>query len=130
MDWGMKDYKANGFPDKVKDMDGNVYLQTGYSKLNAKAVGVHYQFLYDTVKPEIEQKDDGNTAIEYEKDKFIKFNVTDKRDGDKAGEIQDKQIFVNGIAYESLDDIKAVSYTHLTLPTTRLVCRSRWSPYH
>ena len=24
----------------------------------------------------------------------------------------------------------AVSYTHLTLPTTRLVCRSRWSPYH
>ena len=25
---------------------------------------------------------------------------------------------------------KPVSYTHLTLPTTRLVCRSRWSPYH
>ena len=25
---------------------------------------------------------------------------------------------------------RAVSYTHLTLPTTRLVCRSRWSPYH
>ena len=24
----------------------------------------------------------------------------------------------------------SVSYTHLTLPTTRLVCRSRWSPYH
>ena len=27
-------------------------------------------------------------------------------------------------------DPYAVSYTHLTLPTTRLVCRSRWSPYH
>ena len=26
--------------------------------------------------------------------------------------------------------LAAVSYTHLTLPTTRLVCRSRWSPYH
>ena len=26
--------------------------------------------------------------------------------------------------------LKAVSYTHLTLPTTRLRCRSRWSPYH
>ena len=25
---------------------------------------------------------------------------------------------------------KAVSYTHLTLPTTRQRCRSRWSPYH
>ena len=23
-----------------------------------------------------------------------------------------------------------VSYTHLTLPTTAAVCRSRWSPYH
>ena len=24
----------------------------------------------------------------------------------------------------------AVSYTHLTLPTTTFGCRSRWSPYH
>ena len=23
-----------------------------------------------------------------------------------------------------------VSYTHLTLPTSVLMCRSRWSPYH
>ena len=23
-----------------------------------------------------------------------------------------------------------VSYTHLTLPTTPVACRSRWSPYH
>ena len=29
-----------------------------------------------------------------------------------------------------MEDINSVSYTHLTLPTTRLVCRSRWSPYH
>ena len=26
--------------------------------------------------------------------------------------------------------LTAVSYTHLTLPTTDVVCRSRWSPYH
>ena len=25
---------------------------------------------------------------------------------------------------------RAVSYTHLTLPTTIIRCRSRWSPYH
>ena len=25
---------------------------------------------------------------------------------------------------------KAVSYTHLTLPTIHYKCRSRWSPYH
>ena len=28
------------------------------------------------------------------------------------------------------DAVKAVSYTHLTLPTMRLRCRSRWSPSH
>ena len=27
-------------------------------------------------------------------------------------------------------DVGAVSYTHLTLPTTIIRCRSRWSPYH
>ena len=26
--------------------------------------------------------------------------------------------------------VRPVSYTHLTLPTMSLVCRSRWSPYH
>ena len=31
---------------------------------------------------------------------------------------------------EILIDNKAVSYTHLTLPTIILPCRSRWSPYH
>ena len=34
-------------------------------------------------------------------------------------------IFSNGI-----NSKLSVSYTHLTLPTTRLRCRSRWSPYH
>ena len=36
-------------------------------------------------------------------------------------------------ALQTISDMIAVatvSYTHLTLPTTRLVCRSRWSPYH
>ena len=26
--------------------------------------------------------------------------------------------------------VRAVSYTHLTLPTSAVACRSRWSPYH
>ena len=29
-----------------------------------------------------------------------------------------------------LQTLVAVSYTHLTLPTTGSLCRSRWSPYH
>ena len=28
------------------------------------------------------------------------------------------------------ETMRAVSYTHLTLPTTGIRCRSRWSPYH
>ena len=31
---------------------------------------------------------------------------------------------------EIVDYMVAVSYTHLTLPTTGSLCRSRWSPYH
>ena len=41
----------------------------------------------------------------------------------------DDLIFVSGHGPE--DQITgAVSYTHLTLPTTCTPCRSRWSPYH
>ena len=35
-----------------------------------------------------------------------------------------RQIPVNGTS------IVPVSYTHLTLPTSAVACRSRWSPYH
>ena len=37
---------------------------------------------------------------------------------------------LNFFQISSCDWVQAVSYTHLTLPTTRLRCRSRWSPYH
>ena len=109
MDWGMKDYKANGFPDKVTDMDGNVYLQTGYSDLNAKAVGVHYQFLYDNVKPEVNIDPKGNTSIEYADGKSVVFNINDKRNNGFDGEIQEKHIYVNGKEYKSFDDIKQLT---------------------
>ncbi|MDU1702232.1 MAG: LPXTG cell wall anchor domain-containing protein, partial [Streptococcus mitis] len=109
MDWGMKDYKANGFPDKVTDMEGNVYLQTGYSDLNAKAIGVHYQFLYDNVKPEVNIDPKGNTSIEYAKGKSVVFNINDKRNNGFDGEIQEQHIYVNGKEYKSFDDIKQIA---------------------
>ncbi|MDU2561038.1 MAG: LPXTG cell wall anchor domain-containing protein, partial [Streptococcus mitis] len=109
MDWGMKDYKANGFPDKVTDMEGNVYLQTGYSDLNAKAIGVHYQFLYDNVKPEVNIDLKGNTSIEYAKGKSVVFNINDKRNNGFDGEIQEQHIYVNGKEYKSFDDIKQIA---------------------
>ena len=30
----------------------------------------------------------------------------------------------------AINRINPVSYTHLTLPTKPMMCRSRWSPYH
>ena len=32
--------------------------------------------------------------------------------------------------WQYIKKIKPVSYTHLTLPTNTVTCRSRWSPYH
>ena len=40
----------------------------------------------------------------------------------------DKANFFGGISDNGLLD--PVSYTHLTLPTNTVTCRSRWSPYH
>ena len=37
---------------------------------------------------------------------------------------------VNGGKATELKRAQAVSYTHLTLPTIHVECRSRWSPYH
>ena len=40
-------------------------------------------------------------------------------------------IMTVGISKNPIEyDAVAVSYTHLTLPTTARRCRSRWSPYH
>ena len=36
------------------------------------------------------------------------------------------QLFVSQLVMTT----NTVSYTHLTLPTTLVKCRSRWSPYH
>ena len=38
--------------------------------------------------------------------------------------------FVISLFDYDLASNEAVSYTHLTLPTNRVACRSRWSPYH
>ena len=41
-----------------------------------------------------------------------------------------KSTLLRGVWLDAGTSDRPVSYTHLTLPTTRLVCRSRWSPYH
>ena len=56
---------------------------------------------------------------------------------DYSGEIKpttlgvgDKAVTVGGENSYPFHTFEAVSYTHLTLPTTLCMCRSRWSPYH
>ena len=41
-----------------------------------------------------------------------------------------KELIPFATAWMELQSIMSVSYTHLTLPTRRDSCRSRWSPYH
>ena len=37
---------------------------------------------------------------------------------------------LNDVGSAVLPTLLTVSYTHLTLPTNTVTCRSRWSPYH
>ena len=37
---------------------------------------------------------------------------------------------ITAIIFTTITTTTSVSYTHLTLPTTGSLCRSRWSPYH
>ena len=50
----------------------------------------------------------------------------------RNGDGWDFAVFENGFddTFLELAYVEAVSYTHLTLPTTCNLCRSRWSPYH
>ena len=55
--------------------------------------------------------EDGNISIEYAKNKFIKFNIFDKRDNNKDGEIQEQHIYVNGKEYVTYIPADATGYT-------------------
>ena len=47
-----------------------------------------------------------------------------------TGEVRGGQLIQYADPSGAQLNILAVSYTHLTLPTTLHECRSRWSPYH
>ena len=57
--------------------------------------------------------------------------MLEKRGHGKGLRLGTRKSGCTGYAYvvDYADDIAPVSYTHLTLPTTRQRCRSRWSPY-
>ena len=58
-------------------------------------------------------------------------DITMKEVAPIAAKIDKEASFpVNTIKLLGENGIMAVSYTHLTLPTSIQRCRSRWSPYH
>ena len=51
-------------------------------------------------------------------------------EGGEGEIVEKKSRFIATVRPAQTEEEAPVSYTHLTLPTTHSVCRSRWSPYH
>ena len=70
--------------------------------------------------------------------RLVALDIGRKRTGVAATDLL--QIVPNGLGFQPTHEVaqwlkeyaekEPVSYTHLTLPTIRHRCRSRWSPYH
>lgn len=89
MDWSAKDYKLNG---------------------PQKGILSQYRIYLDSVKPEIKLSKDeiseNDILLKY-KDKAIHLNISDKRDGDKAGRVESSKIYVNGKDFDSTKNLEA-----------------------
>ncbi len=89
MDWSAKDYKLNG---------------------PQKGILSQYRIYLDSVKPEIKLSKDeisGNDILLKAKDKTYYLNISDKRDGDKAGRVESSKIYVNGKDFDSTKNLEA-----------------------
>ncbi|MDU5324711.1 MAG: InlB B-repeat-containing protein, partial [Peptoniphilus harei] len=89
MDWSAKDYKLNG---------------------PQKGILSQYRIYLDSVKPDIKLSKDeiseNDILLKY-KDKAIHLNISDKRDGDKAGRIESSKIYVNGREFNPNESLEA-----------------------
>lgn len=89
MDWSAKDYKLNG---------------------PQKGILSQYRIYLDSVKPDIKLSNDGisgNDILLKAKDKTYYLNISDKRDGDKAGRIESSKIYVNGREFNPNESLEA-----------------------
>lgn len=89
MDWSAKDYKLNG---------------------PQKGILSQYRIYLDSVKPDIKLSKDeisGNDLLlKYNKGN-IHLNISDKRDGNKAGRIESSKIYVNGREFNPKESLEA-----------------------
>ncbi|MDU4045871.1 MAG: S8 family serine peptidase [Peptoniphilus harei] len=83
MDWSAKDYKLNG-------PEGGILSQ--------------YRIYLDNVKPDIKLSKNeisGNDILLKYKDKTYYLNISDERDGHKAGRVESNKIYVDGKEFDS-----------------------------
>ena len=75
----------------------------------------------------LENPEDYEKVEEIKNEEDHKFVINDKTVFETVGGMAPAKEFTKE---DFLKYLEAVSYTHLTLPTTCTRCRSRWSPYH
>ena len=79
-----------------------------------------------------EQKARAAAAVQAERERVMREAVeqqTQKSREDRLRERSERLLARERMIHERMAQ-EAVSYTHLTLPTNSVRCRSRWSPYH
>ena len=79
----------------------------------------------------------GGKVVPAEIEELLKQEAQDNLSRGDDGKLYSPNVMTVGVSSKDIENLsqdrdvpKAVSYTHLTLPTTLHECRSRWSPYH
>ena len=115
------------YPDKSTD-HVQVHVTIGNDTLAAKYeateghISVAYGTSKDIIKSKVENTSENKVKVKEGKKK-AKVGYTVK--------VLEESSLPNGKKAGKFEvPVKAVSYTHLTLPTILRSCRSRWSPYH
>ena len=101
---------------------------------------VFNDFFYNNNMPKANATAPAINVLESDKDYTVElaapglcrddFEVNIDNDGDLTIKMEKKVSEKEQKAHYLRREFASVSYTHLTLPTTQQLCRSRWSPYH
>ena len=110
----------NGLKNQIKTKSVVEDINNGIQK--AKSIIFNKEKELEVKVIEFSNNIDVDNSNESSKDSDVEINNDDVQ----TRSIIDESVSLNNDA----SSIVSVSYTHLTLPTTVLKCRSRWSPYH
>ena len=116
-----------GIPKTYRHMNGYGSHTYQWSNEAGERFWIKYHFISD-------QGTEGLTGPEAEEiaGKDADAHRRDLYDSIEKGDFPSWTMYVQVMPYEDAKTYRfnPVSYTHLTLPTIHVECRSRWSPYH